>query len=152
MKFLKHKTLISLSLLATVLASSPAPVVFAKDNKETHQLSTERKSKKKPYVEIEADELRYNENKDFYIADGRAIATIPSKNIKIEAETMSFDGNKKLIEALGNVKITEKNNTAYGEYVAFHTDNKNYEMEDPKIFTDQVRIKARLSRSEYKEV
>lgn len=140
MKFLKKKIFISLSLLVTLLLASSAMPISAK-----------KEEGKKPYIEIIADELRYNETQDFYLADGNAIATIPSKAIIITADTMNFDGAKKLIEAIGNVKITEKNNIAYGEYIAFNTDTKNYQMEDPKIFSDQVRIKARLSRSEYEE-
>ncbi|NQY79499.1 MAG: DUF3769 domain-containing protein [Candidatus Caenarcaniphilales bacterium] len=153
MKFLKNKAFISLSLLASLLAivGGNAPIIAKKEKKQSQKQSIESKSKKKPYVEIVADELRYNETQDYYLADGNAIAKIPSKDITITADTMSFDGAKKLIEATGNVKIIEKSNTAYGEYVAFDTETKNYKMEDPKIFSDQVRIKARQSRSEYKE-
>ena len=130
-------------------------MVFAKKDKkenQTQELSIEEESQgKKPYVEIIADELTYNETQDFYLADGKAIAIIRDKNIKIEADTLSFDGLENLIEADGDVKVTQNESVAYGEHVAFKTDTKTYTMENPKIFSDQIRLKARFSKSEFKE-
>jgi len=104
----------------------------------------------KSVVEIEADELSYNETQDFYEAIGEAVAVFPEKGITINADKMSFDALKKLLIAEGNVKITEKDTVAFGEYVTFHTELKTYSMEEPKIFNSGVRLKARRSSSEFK--
>jgi hypothetical protein len=103
------------------------------------------------FVEIVADELRYNETQDFYEAVGEAIATFPEKNIIVTADQMNFDGLKKLLIAEGNVKVTQNDTTAFGEYVVFHTDTKTYSMEEPKIFSPGIRLKARSSTSEFEE-
>ncbi|NBV99807.1 MAG: hypothetical protein EBR67_09945, partial [Proteobacteria bacterium] len=103
------------------------------------------------FVEIIADELRYNETQDFYEAVGEAIATFPEKNIIVTANQMNFDGLKKLLIAEGNVKVTQNDTTAFGEYVVFHTDTKTYSMEEPKIFSPRIRLKARSSTSEFEE-
>ncbi len=112
---------------------------------------TENPPENETFVEIIADELRYNETQDFYEAVGEAIATFPEKNIIVTADQMNFDGLKKLLIAEGNVKVTQNDTTAFGEYVVFHTDTKTYSMEEPKIFSPGIRLKARSSTSEFEE-
>jgi len=152
--FYKFFLLILLVNLGILNLSAEEPTELASQNilKDEHIAEVAASPEdNEVFVEITADELRYNETQDFYEAVGNAVAVFPEKDIVVNADFMSFDAIKKQITAETNVKITQKDTTAFGEYVVFHTETKTYSMEEPKIFAPGVRLKARTSTSEYEE-
>jgi len=100
-------------------------------------------------VDILADEINYDQNKTYYEALGNAEAVINDKNIHLTADRITYDSATDLLEAFGDIKITQKESTVYGSYASFNTKSNVYELDDPKLFTTGLKLKARLLESKY---
>jgi lipopolysaccharide export system protein LptA len=101
-------------------------------------------------LEIIADEIRYNQEKNYYEAYGKAEAFIPTQNAKLYADTISYDSDRQLIEAFGDIKVVQGENVIYGQYISFETDTKSYKMDQSRLFVYGLKLKSRIVESTYK--
>lgn len=102
-------------------------------------------------VEITADEIRYSQEKNYYEANGKAEAYLPVQKARLFADTISYDSERQLLEAFGDIKIIQGENTIYGKYISFETGSKEYKMDEPKLYINGLKLKSRIVQSEYKE-
>lgn len=100
-------------------------------------------------VEITADEINYDENKNNYVASGKAEAFIPSKNATLYADQITYSSENSRLEATGEVKIVQGNDIVYGTYISFNTTTNEYELTEPKLFVSGIKLKARTAKSIY---
>jgi len=103
-------------------------------------------------VEIVADEIFYNQEQNYYEAKGNAEAFLPDRNARLYADTISYDTKAQLIEALGEVKVIEKANEIYGSYASFNINANTMGINEPKLFINGLKLKARVADSISKEV
>jgi hypothetical protein len=101
----------------------------------------------KPYVDIEAENLTYNDEQTLYKAYGKAVATFPERDITLYADEIIFDSAKEVIEAKGNLKLVQGETVVYGSFISLDTAEKTYDMDEPRIYNPEIRLKARNSYS-----
>ena len=99
------------------------------------------------FVEITGDQIRYNEQTDYFEAYGNAETFIPSRGAKLFADSISYDGNTKLVEAHGKVRVVRGEETVTGTYASFRVDSRQYLVENPRLFMRGLKLKARTSKS-----
>jgi len=102
-------------------------------------------------IEIIADEIRYSQEKNYYEANGKAEAYLPIQKARLYADTISYDSERQLLEAFGDIKIVQGENTIYGKYISFETGSKEYKMDEPKLYINGLKLKSRIVQSVYKE-
>jgi hypothetical protein len=161
--FLKHKSPIKLtgSLVALSLIVLPN-IAFAKDKKEevnpilnqdiNKEIVIQKTMDTLPQninVEITADEINYNEENNYYEAIGNAEAFIPSKNATLYADKITFTSETSLLEAIGDIRVVQGTNVTYGTYMSFNTTSNEYELNEPKLFVNGLKLKARVAESTY---
>lgn len=105
---------------------------------------------KKTSVDITADEIRYNDNLNYYEAKGNVETYMPDKDATLYADRLTYNGQTKLIEAFGKVKVVQQGTEVTGTYVSFSLENNQYFVEAPKVFANGIRLKARKSTSTIK--
>ena len=118
-------------------------------DKEKIQEQTQESLPEKAIVEILADEINYDQNKTYYEALGKAEAIINDKGIHLNADRITYDSATDLLEAFGDIKITQKDSTVYGSYASFNTKSNSYQLDEPKLFAQGIKLKARILESVY---
>ncbi len=119
------------------------------------------------FVDIVADEVFYNQEQNHYDAKGNAETYLPGKNAKLFADYISYDSESELLEAFGNIKIIQApetmsltglerdsklplgTNVIYGTYISFNTTSNEYELKEPKLYVNGLKLKARTAKSTY---
>jgi hypothetical protein len=101
--------------------------------------------------EITADQIRFSQETNFYEAIGNAEVFLPDRDAKLYADRITYDTEKKLIQAFGNIKVDQKTNEIYGEYASFDLGENSLEMESPRLFLSGIKLKARELKSKYIE-
>lgn len=99
------------------------------------------------YVDITADQVEYDQEKNFYEAIGNAQTYLPDKKATLLAEKITFDGKSKLIEATGNVQVNQAGQIITGSYASFKVDSREYELQNPRVFLKGIKLKARVSHA-----
>ncbi len=137
-----------------IKAGPPAPVVNGEAlseniNKEIIIQESSDELPEEVNVEITADEINYNQEKNYYEALGNSEAFIPSKQATLYADKITFTSETNLLEAWGDVKVIQGGNTIYGTYISFNTTSNEYELTEPKLFVNGLKLKARLAKSRY---
>jgi hypothetical protein len=133
----------------TKIIINPQDYLLSSIDKEKIQQDTADSLPDNALVDILADEINYDQNKTYYEALGNAEAVINDKNIHLTADRITYDSATDLLEAFGDIKITQKESTVYGSYASFNTKSNVYELDDPKLFTTGLKLKARLLESKY---
>lgn len=101
--------------------------------------------------EIEADEIRFSQETNFYEAIGNAEVFLPDRNARLFADRITYDTESKLIQAYGNIKVNQSNNEIFGDYASFDLSKNSLAMENPRLFLDGMKLKARGVKSTYYE-
>ncbi len=122
---------------------------------------------KQVFVDIVADEVFYNQEQNHYDAKGNAETYLPGKNAKLFADYISYDSESEMLEAFGNIKIIQAPeslsliglnsdskvplgaNVIYGTYISFNTTSNEYQLDEPRLYVNGLKLKARKARSTY---
>ena len=153
---LKPGHILNISLIASLIAPvaakalptakdaanlrSPIPVQAIRDMSKA-SLSEEE------FLEITADEVYYNQEENRYEATGEAEVFLVSDNAYLHADQIIFDGTRNKVEAIGNVRINQGEETLYGNYAQYDTKKEFYSLNSPKMFLTGVKLKARIVQS-----
>lgn len=113
------------------------------------QTQTEEKLPHNLLTEITADDVFYDQDLNYYKASGNAEAKLAGKDFTLYADLITYDGQKDLIEAQGNVKIVDASNEIYGSYVAFELNSRQYTVDLPQAYLDGLKFKSRNLKSTY---
>ncbi len=170
-------TAISLSIL--IAAANPANALFfSKKNEETKaelvtverpdEIKNERMLKnlseaittekaeqvsknvpKAVFVDITGDQVRYDQDTNYFEAIGNAETYLPNKDVTLYADTITFTGKTNLVEAKGNVRVLQKEQSITGEYASFNVDSRTYNLKEPRVFIKGLKLKARASHSTF---
>ena len=100
-------------------------------------------------VEVTADNVRYDQEANFYEAIGDAEAFLPDRNVDLSADSILYDGKTDLMEAIGNVRIIDNGEIITGSYASFRMKNDDYLLHNPKLYMKGIRLKARIATAHY---
>ncbi len=109
--------------------------------------STQKEMPTEVSVEITADTVSYNDEHGFYEADGNAEAYLKEKDATLRADKITYDSVTNLLEATGDVSITQAESIIYGSYASFLTTTEKYIINDPRLFVEGMKLKARSAES-----
>ncbi len=145
------------------------PLLYTPIDRPTIQEQTTKALPQEVYIDIVADEVHYNQDQNHYEAKGNAETYLPGKNAKLFADYISYDSESEMLEAVGNIKIIQAPetlsviglsgnskvplgaNVLYGNYISFDTTSNEYELDQPKLYVNGLKLKARKARSTYTE-
>jgi lipopolysaccharide export system protein LptA len=142
-------SLLALAVLPQSLRAENSDKLFQAIDKNSIEQKTKETLPQQAAVDIVADEISYNQETSFYLAQGQAEAILTEKNATLFADKITYDNNTELLEAFGNVKIVQGANQTYGSYASFKIDSGKYQLDEPRIFIPGIKIKARVVDSTY---
>ena len=99
------------------------------------------------YVEITANQINYDQETNYYQAIGDAQTFIPNEKATLYADEITFDGKNQLVEAKGDVRVEQKEQSITGTYASFKVDSNEYILNNPRVYVKGVKLKARVSHS-----
>jgi lipopolysaccharide export system protein LptA len=140
--------------IPSVFVNNPGEELTAKidslDEPISEEAVSENTANKQPhelFVEITADEIYYDQETNFYEAKGNAETYLPEEEAMLYADTITFNGTTKLLEAQGNVKVVQGEDFISGSYASFAVDTNEYLVSDPRVLVKGLRLKARVAES-----
>lgn len=95
------------------------------------------------YLELEGDNVEFDQEKNIYTTKGMSTAKIVDQNAVLEAEEIIYNGNDEKIEATGDVKITRDGIVTTGEFFTFDVTSDRYLLTDPRSKVTGAVITAR---------
>lgn len=142
-------------------------ILFSPIEEEEVQAETEAELPDEAIVDIVADEIHYTQEKTFYEARGNAQTYLIGKNAKLFADYITYNSENQLLEASGNLRIVQAPsnvnladlqpenivpagaNVIYGTYASFNTTDNHYNLNEPKLYANGIKLKAREASSTY---
>lgn len=142
-------------------------LLYTPIEKKIVQEETKKDLPNQVFVDIVADEVFYNQEQNHYDAKGNAETYLPGKNAKLFADYISYDSESEMLEAFGNIKIIQAPeslslielkadskvplgvNVIYGTYISFNTTSNEYELKEPRLYVNGLKLKARTAKSTY---
>lgn len=95
------------------------------------------------YLELEGDNVEYDQEANIYVTSGMSTAHIVDQNARLEAEEIIYYGSDQHLEAKGNIKIIRDNITTTGESFKFDVTSNKYLLTKPESILKGAIIKAR---------
>lgn len=94
-------------------------------------------------VDIVSDTLDYDETTGLYVATGDVKVIVSEQNTELTAKKITYDPDKELVVAEGDVVITDGPEKVYGTYAKIDLTRESALINDPITVLDQIRVKAR---------
>ena len=95
------------------------------------------------YLELEGDNVEYDQETNIYVTYGMSTANIVDQDAKLEADEIVYYGADQHIEAKGNIKIIRGNVITRGESFKFDATSSKYLITKPETLLTGAIIKAR---------
>lgn len=144
-------------------------ILFSPISETEVQAETEAELPNEAVIDIVADEVHYTQEKVIYEASGNAQTYLIGKNAKLFADYISYNSETQLLEAFGNIRIVQAPsnidiskldvdnvipvgaNVIYGTYASFNTTTNYYNLNEPRLYANGIKLKAREASSTYIE-
>ncbi len=95
------------------------------------------------YLELEGDDVEYDNETNIYVTSGMATAQIIDQGAKLEADQIVYYGADQHVEAKGNIKITRGGIVTNGESFKFDVTSNKYLVTNPRTIVKGAIIRAR---------
>ena len=99
------------------------------------------------YLELEGDNVEFDQEKNIYTTTGNSVAHIVDQNARLEADKIIYYGSAQEIEAIGSIKITREGSVTNGESFRFNVTSNKYLITEPETKLQGAIITARKIES-----
>jgi len=98
-------------------------------------------------IDLNSDKLDYFQENNQMVATGSARLNIKEQNSQLEADKITYDQDKQIVIAEGNVKITKEGRVINGEYAKIDLNKESALINDPRTEISKINIKAKTAMS-----
>jgi len=96
-------------------------------------------------IDLNSDKLDYFQENNQMVATGSARLNIKEQNSQLEADKITYDQDKQIVIAEGNVKITKEGRVINGEYAKIDLNKESALINDPRTEISKINIKAKTA-------
>ena len=97
---------------------------------------------------LDCDNVIMNESTGDIEAVGNPILTFPAQNIRLTADSMTYNTDSNIMKAFGNVVLTKDGKPVYGDYIQINMNEENIFMENVTAAPTAMKIQAKKAISE----
>ena len=96
-------------------------------------------------IDLNSDKLEYFQEKNQFVATGKAKIIIEDQNSELEAKKVTYDQKNQIIIAEDNVKIKKNGNIIYGNYARINLKKESALINNPNTTISKVKIRAKTA-------